>query len=107
MSDIYAQDDNDNLVLFAFLSSQPAYFEEVVKKNEWASKKQPIVSLFSAEAEYVAATTTTYQTVWLKILLLDFGYIENDPTPIHCDNVSAISLSKNNVSHQKRKHIDT
>ena len=35
LSDIYAQDDNDNLVLFAFLSSQPAYFEDPVKKKEW------------------------------------------------------------------------
>ena len=24
-----------------------------------------------------------------------------------CDNILAISLSKNNVFHQKRKHIDT
>ena len=107
LSDIYAQDGNDNLVLFAFLSSQPAYFEEAVKKNEWASKKQPIVSLSSTEEEYVAATTTTCQAVWLKRLLLDFGYTEKDPTTIFCDNVSAMSLSKNNMFHQKSKHIDT
>lgn len=35
LSDIYAQDDNDNLVPFAILSSQPTYFEEVVKEKEW------------------------------------------------------------------------
>ena len=39
--------------------------------------------------------------------MLDFGYTEKDPTPIFCDNVYAISLSKNNVFHQKSKHIDT
>ena len=73
----------------------------------WASKKQPIVSLSLAEAEYVTATTTTCQGVWLKRILLDFGYTEKDPTTIFCDNVSTIFLSKNNVFHQKGKHIDT
>jgi hypothetical protein len=28
-----------------------------------------------------------------------------DPIPLHCDNTSAISLSKNHVIHSKSKHI--
>ena len=32
---------------------------------------------------------------------------KKDPTPIFCDNISAITLSKHNVFHRKRKHIDT
>ena len=32
----------------------------------WASKKQPIVTLSLAEAEYVVATTKTFQVVWLR-----------------------------------------
>jgi hypothetical protein len=28
-----------------------------------------------------------------------------DPIPIHCDNTSAISVSKNPVLHSKTKHI--
>ena len=35
----------------------------------WASKKQPIVALSTAEAEYVAATATTYQAVWMRKML--------------------------------------
>jgi hypothetical protein len=73
----------------------------------WASKKQPIVSISSAEAEYVAATTAACHAVWLKRLSMDFGYTTKEPISIFCDNNSAISLSKNNVFHQKSKHIDT
>ena len=58
-------------------------------------------------AEYIAANLASCQAVWLKRLLSDFGYTENEPISILCDSTSAISLSKNNVFHQKRKHIDT
>jgi hypothetical protein len=73
----------------------------------WASKKQPIVSISSVEVEYVAETTTTCHAVWLKRLLMDFGYTTKEPISIFCDNNSAISFSKNNVFYQKNKHIDT
>ena len=35
----------------------------------WASKKQPIVALSTAEAEYVAATAATCQTIWMRMML--------------------------------------
>ena len=73
----------------------------------WASKKQPIVSISSAEAEYVAATLASCQAVWLRRLLKDMSQTEKDPTPIFCDNTSEIALSKNHVFHKKSKHIDT
>ena len=73
----------------------------------WASQKQPIVSMSSAEAEYVAATTAACHVVWLRRLLKDMGHTAKDPTSIFCDNSSAIQLSKHNVFHRKIKHIDT
>jgi hypothetical protein len=72
-----------------------------------ASKKRPIVSISSVEEEYVAATKIACHAVWLKRLLMDFGYTTKEPILIFCDNNSIISLSKNNVFHQKIKHIDT
>ena len=73
----------------------------------WASQKQPIESMFSAEAEYVAATIATCHAAWLRRPLKDMGHTLKDPTSIFCDNNSAIQLSKHNVFHRKNKHIDT
>ena len=39
----------------------------------WESKKKPIVSMSSAEAEYVAATSAFCQDVWLRRLLTDMS----------------------------------
>ena len=36
-----------------------------------------------------------------------YVHIEKDPNSIFCDNSSTIKLSKHNVFHRKRKHIDT
>ena len=73
----------------------------------WASNKQPIVSISSVDVEYTATTTTACHAVWLKRLLMDFGYTTKELVLIFGDNNSTISLSKNNVFHQKSKPIDT
>ena len=39
----------------------------------WNSKKQPIVSLYSTEAEYVMAISTTCQVVWMHKILKDLS----------------------------------
>jgi hypothetical protein len=72
----------------------------------WASRKQPVVTLSSAEAEYVATTSTACQAVWLRRLMGDLSPKKLEPTPIYCDNSSAITLSKNQVFNKKNKHID-
>ena len=73
----------------------------------WSSKKQQIVTLSSAEAEYVAATSAACQSVWMRRILSDLQHAQNQPTEIFCDNKSAIALSKNHVFHKRSKHIDT
>eukprot|EP00253_Pinus_taeda_P028689 PITA_28689 len=73
----------------------------------WASKKQPIVALSTAEAEYVAATAAACQAVWMRRMLWSLGQEHAKATVIFCDNSSAIALSKNSVFHKRTKHIDT
>ena len=72
----------------------------------WASKKQPIVTLSSAEAEYVAATSAACQVVWMMRVLKDLLQNHQEPTTIFCDNNSAISLSNNHLFHKRTKPID-
>ena len=71
------------------------------------SKKQPIITLLTCEAEYVAATSSVFHAIWLKNLLKALGLPQEEPTEICVDNKLAIALSKNLVFHDRSKHIDT
>lgn len=71
----------------------------------WASKKQPIVTLSTTEAEYVAATSCAQQAIWLKQVLEEMGSKQDGSIVIWCDNSSTIKLSKNPVFHGRSKHI--
>ena len=72
----------------------------------WASKKQPIVALSTAEAEYVAATAAACQAVWMRIMFRNLCQEHVKGTVIYCDNSSAIALPNNSVFHKRPKHID-
>ena len=71
----------------------------------WSSKKQSSVSLSTDEADYIAATTSCTQILWMKQTLQEIHMTCDEPIPIICDNTSAISISKNPVIHCKTKHI--
>ncbi|KAM7496324.1 hypothetical protein LguiA_020738 [Lonicera macranthoides] len=72
----------------------------------WKSKKQTVVARSSAEAEYRALAHTTAEIVWLRWLLQDMGITLTDPTPLFCDNKSAIQIAHNDVFHERTKHIE-
>lgn len=72
----------------------------------WSSKKQATTALSTSEAEYVAATTSACQAVWLRRLLADFGQEQKSATVIYCDNNAAIAMAKNPAFHGRTKHID-
>ena len=73
----------------------------------WMSKKQPIVTLSTCEAEYVAATSCVCHAIWLRNLLKELNLPQEEPTKIFVNNKSAIALAKNPVFHDRSKHIDT
>ncbi|KAJ9553465.1 hypothetical protein OSB04_017510 [Centaurea solstitialis] len=72
----------------------------------WKSKKQDVVSRSSTEAEYRAMAVTTSEIVWLCWLLADMGVDVSQPTPLHCDNKSAMQIAKNSVFHERTKHFE-
>ncbi|TXG65249.1 hypothetical protein EZV62_006524 [Acer yangbiense] len=72
----------------------------------WSSKKQPVVTLSTTEAEFVAAASCACQVVWMRRILEKLGHTQGDSTTIFCDNSSTIKLSKNPVMHGRSKHID-
>ncbi|KAF2300982.1 hypothetical protein GH714_018927 [Hevea brasiliensis] len=72
----------------------------------WCSKKQPIVTLSTTEAEFVAAAVCACQGVWIKRILKELGQFDGGCTTVMCDNSSTIKLSKNPVMHGRSKHID-
>jgi hypothetical protein len=71
----------------------------------WMSRKQALISLSPAKSEYIAAGSCCTQLLWMKKLLRDYGSTK-DTMVIHCDNTSAINISKNLVQHSQTKHID-
>lgn len=71
----------------------------------WCSQKQEIVALSSCEAEFMAATETAKQEIWLQDLLSEIMEGEVTKAVIYIDNKSAIALTKNPVFHGRSKHI--
>eukprot|EP00253_Pinus_taeda_P024516 PITA_24516 len=71
----------------------------------WFSKKRSSIALYTAEAEYVNATSCCTQLLWMMQTLQDFQITCTPPISILCDNTCAISISKNLVMHSKTKHI--
>ncbi|CAL5371264.1 unnamed protein product [Camellia sinensis] len=72
----------------------------------WSSRKQPIVTLSTTEAEFVASAACASQAVWMKRILEKLSLEESKCTTILCDNSSTIKLSKNPVLYGRSKHND-
>ena len=73
----------------------------------WCSKRQATVAISSTEAEYVSASQSCREAIWLRSLLKDIKHSqEHKATIIYEDNQGAIALSKNPQNHQRTKHIN-
>jgi hypothetical protein len=72
----------------------------------WRSKKQPVVSRSTAEAEYRAMSVSLSELLWLRNLLSELKLLMNIPMKLWCDNKSAISIANNPVQHDRTKHVE-
>lgn len=73
----------------------------------WLSKKQPIISQLTCEEEFVAMQEAARKTVLISLLLRELGQLSYCPPPckIFCDNIGAISWSKDEIVAEKSKHV--
>ncbi|KAH9794818.1 Integrase catalytic domain-containing protein [Citrus sinensis] len=115
MGILYKKGGEENLVAF----SDSDYAEDLEDRKStsgyvfklsygavaWSSKKQPVVTLSTTKAEFIAAASCACQSIWMQRVLGKLGLNQSKCT-IFCDNSSAIKLSKNPVMHGKSKHID-
>ncbi|KOM28000.1 hypothetical protein LR48_Vigan477s002700 [Vigna angularis] len=72
----------------------------------WKSKKQNVVARSSAEAEYRSMALTTCELVWIRQLLQELKFCENEQMKLYCDNQAALHISSNPVFHERTKHIE-
>jgi len=71
----------------------------------WSAKAQSLVTLSTAEAEYVQATEATKEAMWLKELLGSFR-IDTGKVPLLGDNRSAMALAGSEKFLPRTKHIN-
>lgn len=72
----------------------------------WLSKKQATIALSFTEAEYVAVSIAAQEAIWLRGLLQDLNFHQEQPTIIQEDNQGAIAMSRNPKHHGRAKHVD-
>eukprot|EP00965_Chrysotila_dentata_P247649 6207872-Pleurochrysis_carterae.AAC.1 len=72
----------------------------------WSFKTQAAVALSSCEAEIVAASEATKETIYLRALFDELGLPSAGPTPLAMENMSAINLAYSPEHHARTKHID-
>ncbi|KAH9662167.1 hypothetical protein KPL70_024758 [Citrus sinensis] len=71
----------------------------------WKSSLQSVVALSSTEAEFIATTEAVKEAMWLRGLLNEL-WLNQKTVQVFCDNQSAIHLVKNQMYHERTKHID-
>jgi hypothetical protein len=72
----------------------------------YKSKLQATVSTSSTEAEFVAAVHAAKITRYLRSVLKEIGFPQDDPTVLHIDNKAAIAMINENKPTPRSRHID-
>jgi Reverse transcriptase (RNA-dependent DNA polymerase) len=73
----------------------------------WSCRKQDVVALSSAEAEFIALTETCKEVIWINRVAGDLGVKKMMPITIKTDSQSAMAMCENQRFSHRTKHIDT
>ncbi|WVZ52949.1 hypothetical protein U9M48_003947 [Paspalum notatum var. saurae] len=86
--------------------SQVMFSSLVVVLVSWKACLQATVALSTTEAEYMAISEACKEAIWLTGLYSELCGINCSCVTIHCDSQTAIYLTKDQMFHERTKHID-
>lgn len=72
----------------------------------WRCQRQPIVALSTTEAEYISGCELVKDLLPIREILIELKMMEETPTTVFIDNLSAVHIAKNSGGQQRTKHID-
>ncbi|KAF0702583.1 hypothetical protein AaE_015838 [Aphanomyces astaci] len=72
----------------------------------WLAKKQPLVTLSTTEAEFVALALCIQELLYLRQLASELQQTSDQPVLVDEDNQSTIKIATNAELHGRSKHID-
>ena len=64
-----------------------------------------MVCLSTAEAEFVAATEAAKELTWLRNILTEIGFPQDDPSVLHEDNQATIRMATNPIVSARNRHF--
>jgi Reverse transcriptase (RNA-dependent DNA polymerase) len=71
----------------------------------WASRLQRSVALSSTESEYVNASLTGQEIMWMRYFMEELGYDISEPSPLFLDSNSAALVIRNPEHQSTMKHV--
>lgn len=73
----------------------------------WSSKRQSVVALSTAEAEYISAAALVREALWLQQLERDMRLAgAGQTTLLYTDNQAALALLRGAMGSRRVKHVD-
>jgi hypothetical protein len=72
----------------------------------WMSKKQNLIALSSAEVGFRGMFKGLCELLWLRKLMIEWGFKLKEGMQLYFDNKSAIEIAHNPIQHDRTKHIE-
>ena len=72
----------------------------------YRSKTQSLTALSSTEAEFIAAVTAAKTAKYIRSVLSELGFKQEEPTPIYEDNKPTIDIVASQKPTERTRHID-
>ena len=72
----------------------------------WSSEKQGLVTLSTAESEYITTMYAAKEVLWLRQFISEVFQPLKNLITLYSDSQSAIALTKDGSYHARTKHID-